>query len=225
MFRFWITKIENRARLMAIRDEAPTAVEACARMFTDERISDDGTIPGRLRSILAATEHRFVPGLHTGLAIGLTGFRKEFEDPWPSSADQVGHFLTAVGLVYDPAFLSNPIFSMLLGGFGDDDIPLRLIVGHEKEPDPPGVDKVHLKTLFTVIKHFRAQYHSATRQDVANFRAGNLDSIQVGDGLGNSVADLHLSYKGWLFGQWIVEGRFRTRVEIAHWIRTEIGGD
>jgi len=224
MLILWNTQAKNRNRIVAIRDNAPTAVEALALMFTDANIFDNGSIRARLLTILAATEHRFVPGLHTGLKIGLTGFSKEFEDPWPSSADQAGHFLTAVRLAYDFTFLNNPIFQLLLGGWGDDDIPLRLIIGHEKEPDPPDVNKLSVKALFDAIRQFRAQYQSVSRQDVANFRNGNLDAIQVGVGVGNSREDLRLSYKGWLFGQWIAAGKFKDAAEIAQWIRMELGG-
>ena len=219
----WGVRARNKARIVKIRDEAPTAVEAFARMFTDAGIVDDGSVPGRLGAILAATEHRIVPGLHMGIPIGLTGFRKEFEDPWLSSKDQVGHFLTAVRLANDPRFLSNPIFRLLLGISSDSDLPVQLIVGHEKSPDPPNVDKLTLKAAFTLLKYVRLQYHSASSEDITNFRAGNLEAIRVGTGLGNSMADLRLSYLGWLFGQWIVEGRFKTLEEITHWIRVELG--
>ena len=214
---------KNRRRILAIRDEAPTAVEALARMFTDAHISDNGQIGGRLRAILAATQHRLVPGLHTGIAIGLSGFRTEFEDPWQTSTDQVGHFLTAVRLTADPGFLSNPLFPILLGGLGDDEFPLRIMIGHEMAPDPPDVDQTSLKTLVRVLRCFRAQYQAVTREDVANFRAGKLEEIQAGTGLGNSLADLRLSYQGWIFGQRIAEGEFQSKEEIAGWIRSELG--
>jgi hypothetical protein len=60
--------------------------------------------------------------------------------------------------------------------------------------------------------------------EITNFRSGNLDAIQVGAGLGNSMADLRLSYKGWMFGQRASEGQFSTGQESGHWIRTELGG-
>jgi hypothetical protein len=223
MLFLWGQAAANRARIMMIRDEAPTAVEALARMFTDAGITDDGTVGGRLHALLNATEHRFVPGLHTGADIGMTGFRKEYEDPWPTSTDQVGHFLTAVRLGFDPRFVSNPIFRLLLGGGGDADAPLRLIIGHEKVADPPDINRTSPRTLLTALRRFREQYQSATEDDIAQFRDGHLDLIRVGDGLGNSMEDLRLSHKGWLFGRSITEGRFKSREEVAGWIRTEIG--
>lgn len=213
----------NRQRILAIRNEAPSALEALAQMFTDTQIFDDRSIPGRLRAILNATQHRFVPGLHTGTDLGFSGFRAEFEDPWETSRDQAGHFLTAARLAFDPGFLSNPIFPVLLGATGEDDIPLRLIIGHEKEPDPPQATRINLRTAVVVLRCYRAQYRSTSEEDIAHFRAGDLEAIQVGTDLGNSMADLRLSYKGWIFGGWIADGRFRSREEIASWIRAELG--
>jgi hypothetical protein len=223
MLFFWGICARNRARIVCIRDQSPTAVETLARMFTDASIFDDGAVPDRLRAILAATEHRFVPGLHTGIWIGFSGFRKEFEDPWRSSADQAGHFLTAVRLAFDASFLANPIFRLLLGSSGAKDDALRLIIGHEKAPDPPDIDRLTLGRLLTALQHFRRQYQSVSSEDVANFQHGNLDAIRIGTGVGNSIADLRLSYKGWLFGQWANEGRFGSREEVARWVREELG--
>ena len=42
-------------------------------------------------------------GLQTGISFHDTGFAADFKDPWPSSDNQVGHFLTAVGLSFNPA--------------------------------------------------------------------------------------------------------------------------
>jgi hypothetical protein len=123
---------KNRERISKIRDEAPTHVEALARLFTDSQILDDGTLLGRVQAILEATEHRFVPGLHTGILFGQNGFREEFLDPWQASSNQVGHFLTAVRLAFDPKFLSNPALFFLLNSWQHKNIPVRLIVGHEK---------------------------------------------------------------------------------------------
>jgi hypothetical protein len=223
MLLYWGKTARNRRRILAIRDEAPSALETLARMFTDPYITDDGSIPGRLRAILNATQHRFVPGLHTGADLGLSGFRAVFEDPWETSRDQAGHFLTAARLAFDPGFLSNPIFPLLLGAIGDDQLSLRLIIGHEKEPDPPQVTKINLRTAVMVLRCYRAQYRSTAEEDIAHFRMGDLEAIQVGMGLGNSMADLRLSYEGWIFGGWIANGHFQTKEEIASWIRAELG--
>lgn len=223
MFFPWGQRTRNRVRIVAIRDGAPTAVEALARMFTDEQIEDDGTVGGRLRAILLATEHKFVMGLHTGAKIGVTGFRQEFEDPWKGSTDQVGHFLTAVRLAFDPRFLVNPVFPLVLGGWGHRDRALRLMIGHEKAPDPASIEQISLRTIINVLRCFRVQYRAATAEDVANFAAGKMEAITIHNGLGNSLADLLLSYQGWLFGRAVAEGRFGSREAVAEWVRAELG--
>lgn len=205
---------KNRKRIIAIRKDSSTDVEALARTFTDKQIVDNGTIAGRVNAIMAATEHTFIPGLQTGIEFGQTGFRKEFLDPWESSQNQVGHFLTAVRLGFDPDFASNFLFLAILDAWGDADIPLRLIIGHEKEPDPG---------IFNIFEGFKKQYKATTEEDIKNFKAGNLDKIKVGTGKGNSMADLILSHKGWLLGRWIAKGQFKTKGEIADWIRHTLG--
>ena len=205
---------KNRDQIIAIRKKAPTDVDALARIFTDKYIIDDNTIVGRTNAIIAATTHQFIPGLQTGIKFRQSGFRREFHDPWESSINQVGHFLTAVRLGFDPDFTSNILFLTILNAWGDSDIPLRLIIGHEKEPDPG---------ILNISVGFRKQYKATTDEDIKNFKAGNLDRINVGTGKGNSMADLKLSYKGWLMGRWIAEGRFKTKKEIADWIRHVIG--
>jgi hypothetical protein len=223
MLFYWGQRKRNRARILVIRDGAATAVEALALMFTDEQIEDDGTVSGRMQAILLASEHPFVIGLHTGAKIGVTGFRQEYEDPWKQSADQVGHFLTAVRLAFDPRFLVLPVFPLVLGGWGHRDRALRLMVGHEKAADPASIDQISLRVIIDVLRCFRRQYQAATAEDVTNFCAGKMDTIALGNGLGNSMADLLLSYQGWLFGQRVVEGRFKTREETADWVRRELG--
>jgi len=220
-----VLKEKNQACLQAIVQEAPTALEALAEMFTDPCLLDDGTIQGRIQAILVATEHPSVPGLQTGLYIGMTGFRQALQDPWPTSTDQAGHFLTAVRLATDTKFLSSPVYPILLGEWGDEEVALRLVIGHEKEPDPPDADKLKpdLKTFIAVTNSIRTQYHSVTQEDLANFRTGHWQAIQVGTGFGNSLADLQLSYLGWRFGQLLAEGHFQSKTEIARWIRDQLG--
>lgn len=90
-------------------------------------------------------------------------------------------------------------------------------------PDPPDISSPRLSTLITVVRHIRTQYQKVVTQDLEHFRSGELDAIEVGEGLGNSMADLRLSYVGWRFGRWISQERFRTTAEVADWVRTELG--
>ena len=213
----------NCARIRQLRDRAPNAIEAFARIFEDSQFEDDGTVTGRVRAVFAATEVRFVPGLHIGARIGVTGFRAEYEDPWTSSSDQVGHFVTAVRLAYDSRFLRSPLLLLVLGAIGDRDIALRLMIGHEKRADPPELGRMGLKAVVTLLRCIRAQYHSVTDEDLVNFRRGCLEAIEVGQGLGNSRADLLLSYAGWNFGQSLRQGSFGNTKEVADWIRSNLG--
>jgi len=122
-------------------------------MFEDDQIIDDGTVSSRLQAILGATEHLVIPGLQTGIDFADTGFAGQptpggpgFRDPHPSSRNQVGHFLTAVGLQISPGVVSRPIpvfgsIRSMVGapaGMSDSDVALRLTIGHEKAPDPVG---------------------------------------------------------------------------------------
>lgn len=154
--------IRNRRRIRALQ-VGTTDLEGLATMFSDDSIVDDGTVPGRVRSILDATEHLVVPGLQTGIEFADTGFRGEptptgsgFRDPHPSSRNQVGHFLTAVGLEFSPEVVSRPIpvFGTVRAMVGapvsmsDADVALRLTIGHEKSRDPNGGAEVLVNVLF-----------------------------------------------------------------------------
>ncbi|HET7461251.1 MAG TPA: DUF4157 domain-containing protein [Longimicrobium sp.] len=141
----------NRRRIREIKEGAPTDLEALARIFEDDLVVDDGTPSGRLRSILDATENLVVPGLQTGVEFSDTGFAGDqnpggagFRDPHPSSRNQPGHFLTAVGLQFSPGVVSRPIpfFGTIRQmveapeSMSDADVAVRLTIGHEKAADP-----------------------------------------------------------------------------------------
>ncbi len=156
--------IWNEQRIEALEGND---LERLALMFEDAQIVDDGTVSSRLDVILAATEHIVVPGLQTGISFSDTGFRGTrdpagpgFRDPHPSSRNQPGHFLTAVGLLTHPDVVSRPTLFYgrsvreLVGApatMSDADVALRLTIGHEKAPDPPGGLEVALSILFAGI--------------------------------------------------------------------------
>src|SRR5437660_360784 len=140
----------NRARITAIREDSLHDAEALASIFNDGVIIDDGSVAGRLRAILEATESRVVPGLQTGIEFHDNGFRGDrnpggqgFKDPHLSSNNQVGHFLTAVGLSFNPTKLTERFFFQSLRDWlgipvsmTDNEAALRLVIGHELAPDP-----------------------------------------------------------------------------------------
>lgn len=157
----------NRTRIGAIKQEAGSDLEALARIFEDDMVIDDGSVASRLQAVLGATEHLVIPGLQTGIEFSDEGFAGDqspggsgFRDPHPSSRNQPGHFLTAVGLETTPATVSraitgwgllcaaiqappevtaaNTIRAMVQAppAMSDSDVALRLVIGHEKVPDP-----------------------------------------------------------------------------------------
>jgi hypothetical protein len=153
----------NRARILTIKTSAVSDLDALARLFSDDEIVDDGTVQSRLTVVLSATEHVVVPGLQTGVSFSDTGLAGDrtpngpgFRDPHPSSQNQPGHFLTAAGLQFSPAVVSRdiPLFGTIRqmvqapAGMPDEQVALRLTIGHEKGPDPDGVD-AFMKVAFT----------------------------------------------------------------------------
>ncbi len=284
----------NRARIKVIKDEAKNDLDALATIFEDDQIIDDASISGRLQSILGATEHIVIPGLQTGIDFKDTGFAGEenptgggpgFRDPYPSSSNQVGHFLTAVGLQFNPTVVSKPIplFGSIRGmveapaGMTDAEVALRLTIGHEKAPDPSGAVEIFVSIAATgvierllpgpegetkeqrndrvaksieaetkrqiaqVISAFKTQFESVTEADISSWNeavtalgTGNTLDIKNAEtplrripidyaNKGNSIQDLRLSLVGWRLGQLIGEGKFSNGIEIAQWIRTNLG--
>ncbi|HKC73062.1 MAG TPA: hypothetical protein VKF37_02540 [Chloroflexota bacterium] len=155
-------RAHNQARIRQLAMQAPTDLEALALLFEDDGIVDDGTVAGRLGALLRATERRIMPGLQTAIPFGDTGFAGErrpggagLRDPWPASRNQVGHFLTAVGLQVAPEVVSRPLpvlgsIRHILGApaaMSDSEVALRLTIGHEKVPDPPNVLEASLLIL------------------------------------------------------------------------------
>lgn len=123
----------KKIRIEASLDDA----EALARLFESSLFKDNGLVTGRLETILSSTKYfKFFP-LHTALEFHDKGFKADFKDPYPSSDNQVGHFLTAVSFSYNPYQIS-----WLRGGIGADsklsdvEVSIRLAIGHELYPDP-----------------------------------------------------------------------------------------
>jgi len=155
-------RAHNQARIRQLAMQAPTDLEALALLFEDDGIVDDGTVMGRLGALLRATERRSMPGLQTAIPFGDTGFAGErrpggagLRDPWPASRNQVGHFLTAVGLQVAPEVVSRPLpvlgsIRHILGApaaRSDSEVALRLTIEHERVPDPPNALEASLLIL------------------------------------------------------------------------------
>jgi hypothetical protein len=179
-------------------------VDALIRLFeTDELNSYDppasNTARARLELVLEATNKR-LSGVDFGIqfAIDFTtcGLQEQFNDEWlyrkywnqnpddPDVANQVGHFLTAVRLGYDPSFLdpSGLIHGLLarrarsvLGVPPDEPLDVtakRLIVGHEKMADPdPSIKPfgVPIGDAIRTGENIPKQYQSAAMHDTLLF--------------------------------------------------------
>ncbi len=145
------TPRKNRSHIKKIAASAPTALDGLALLFEDDGIIDDGSVLGRVWAIFKATERVLIPGLQTAILFDDSGFAGDrklggagFKDPWWTSRNQPGHFLTAVRLRLDPEVVRRPI--PVLGSIRrivhapatlpDLDVALRLAIGHEKYRDP-----------------------------------------------------------------------------------------
>lgn len=196
----------NRARIEQVKGDASSDLEALAQLFADDQLVDDGTVQSRALEVLSATAHRVVPGLQTGIEFSDSGFAGDrnaggagFRDPHASSRNQVGHFLTAVGLQFSPDVVSRQIpgiglVRLALGvpngntireliqapdTLTDEDVALRLTIGHEKAPDPPGGAEAAIAVLLSpapvvasqamirmIVGAFRAQFAACSDADV-----------------------------------------------------------
>jgi hypothetical protein len=116
----------------------------------------------RLEFILDYTEDGKL-GTPFGKNFNDTGFNPQFQDPWKGESDnQVGHFLTAVALGYDaPKYvraLPTKVFlsteSPSINSLSDDEVALRLIVGHELRPDVPKSEQLNVLKVIGSINQW-----------------------------------------------------------------------
>lgn len=145
-----------------------------------------------------------------------TGFNPAYQDSaiWRSSSNQVGHFLTAVHLGYDP--------------FVDDDTSIACIVGHENVADDAyggsygsisTNSKQCLNGLLDVDEFVEAAvadtYGDYARRDC--LLASILDSGWE-HREGNSPQDLLLSLKGWIFGKRLLNQEIQSLNGAKNWL-------
>lgn len=165
------TRAWNKRRAREIASAATSSLDGLACLFSDDGLRDDGTVSGRLRVVLDATERGTIPGLHTAIPFSDDGFAgdrrlhgsKGFRDPWPTSRNQPGHFLTAVGLHVRPEVVSRfiPLFGSIRrivaapAWMSDADVAIRLAIGHEKAPDAPNGTEAAAAVLRTAATEGR----------------------------------------------------------------------
>jgi hypothetical protein len=220
-------------------------LEFLAQLFEDTTISDTGSgneLQKRLLTILEASSDQTNGGVTHFVKIFSgcqdRGFREAFQDPHPSSRNQVGHFMTAVDMGYRPnqtyTLVPSIIRSLWLNrttqGFlpVEERVCMALIIGHEQVSDTAWAGNyfaTQTATVDDVAKFFRALDTVRLSPDptVRNSRLA-LTGIPIGTGVGNSIQDLHLSLYGYKMGKFIRTGDMTTRDAAALWIRTDLGG-
>jgi hypothetical protein len=253
------------------KDES--AVEALAQLFIDPRMDMlpkwlvGDAVDKRLEFIFDFTDSSPTALIDTGVQFafdfGELGFCEELQDAplydqlgWKYDAkkggrsNQIGHFLTAARLGYDPSFLDNPVARWLLGIPKDEDTSIaaiKLIVGHELVGDPEsdlnveGYAQQYAAVTQKHIEWFLAAVEADRDGRIAD-REAFLEAIFSSVGYdphnpfgdpeagipawqqGNSMQDLRLSVKGYRFGQEVQDGRIGTRYEAADWLRRELAG-
>jgi RHS repeat-associated protein len=182
-------------------------VDALIKLFESDALEPydppaSNTARARLELVLEVTNKRLPAGLDAGIQFAIDfntcGLLGQFNDEWlyrkywnqnpdnPDVANQVGHFLTAVRLGYNPSFLDtsgslpDAAASVAMRAFlnvpSDEPIDVtakRLIVGHEKvaDPEPSSIEISGVK-IGDAIKtgaNIPGQYHSATGHDMILF--------------------------------------------------------
>lgn len=187
-----VDRVEDFARWFT----SPSFPDSWSARYLRNAAGDQGdTGAQRLAKVLKETS-TVVPGLQTGRPSKRwndEGFNPALQDPWQKSGNQVGHFLTAVNLGFNPGFVSEPQLpiSFISQGwaesirdvFGapksvsDESLAIRLIVGHEKVGD----------LEMTNPLAFFHQYNAATEQDVKVFREAE-KALGTGEKLNRDAA-------------------------------------
>ncbi|QQR91106.1 MAG: hypothetical protein IPJ88_05065 [Myxococcales bacterium] len=253
-------------------DDIQCGVEALARLFDHPTLSRwlrfvGDTPESRLDFVLDITAGRpgwDIPGVHYAIEFGTDDIAEAFNDTWlyddlwdAGGADfayrQIGHFLTGVHFAFDPSLAKNLALRTLLPIPNNEDpetTVLRLMVGHEKIPDPGDV------SFAQKIGSYIEQYKSASAEDIEAFeRALDYDTENQGSERdtellkilasagytseecnridcatdpclcdwkhGNSLEDLRLDIKAYRFVREL--SLFSDTQEAADWIREELG--
>jgi hypothetical protein len=219
-------------------------LEFLAQLFEDMSISDTGAgnaVQNRLQTILEASSDGSNNGVthFAGIYAGCqdTGFREAFKDPWPSSRNQVGHFTTAVDMGFRPSQTYMAIRETIRNTFaaGSPALPVEervcigLVIGHEQVSDDALMANWRAGASATsaeILKFFTAlsTINRSPNWDVGTSRQA-LNGISIGDGVGNSIQDLHLSLYGFGLGKFIRKGEITSLDVVARWIRTDLGGN
>ncbi|WKZ50315.1 MAG: RHS repeat-associated core domain-containing protein [Anaerolineales bacterium] len=197
---------QARKAIESLSKSATTDVEKLTSMFSGNSLSGD-TPKARLDSVLAGTSS-LIHGLNMQFNgdFGDSGFAPQFQD----GQDQVGHFLTAVGIGYSS---------------GDNAFGISTIVGHEMLPDYGGITAPSQILIGMMSPAEREAFMSGTEggfQQIYDSGFGFKASFGIFGRSGNSMEDIRLSYWGWYLGMLIANGCFQSNEEVAVWIEDHI---
>jgi RHS repeat-associated protein len=187
-----------------IAASAPTSADALVTMFASDGLPGDSA-PQRFETILMATNSG--TGQYFSGEFGDSGFRAELQDSGlPGGGDQVGHFLQGAAMSYR----SDNQFS--------DVVMLSLVTGHEIVGDAgaSGPTRAY-NNLSQGIAGANPQAHRWFLEGTDDGFA-NILSLGSGNRTGNSMQDLRLSYRAWLFGKMLQDGRLTNRSDAASWL-------
>lgn len=229
-----------------------TALGALFTLFSDVKLPGGSSAEGerqrdlspaaeRLEFVLWYTHDGFVPFHQFRVSFDPensgrmgSGFSSEFQDGkiWGDSSNQFGHFLSATSMGYDP------------GGLFSQADKLDCIIGHELIGDRPnayGKVRNGWQCFQPNLDRSPGVLENIFLDAVAADRAGNrvlreclLKSIDptlpglpgvayTEDRRGNSIQDLRLSLKGWIFGEKIRRKEIPTLGRAVTWLRTNLG--
>ena len=221
-------------------------LEFLAQLFEDSTVNDSGSgneLQKRLVTILEASTDGSNGGIthFTKIFGGCQdrGFRSAFQDPYPSSRNQVGHFMTAVDMGFRPtktygvipALVRKTMLDSTTQSFlpVEERVCMALIVGHEQVSDTTWQANFFAgfaASVADVEKFFRALDTVGLDPDLGlNQSKTALSAIPIGSGVGNSFQDLHLSLYGYKLGKFIRVGSMTKCSAASQWIRTDIGGN
>jgi hypothetical protein len=197
----------------AIRNVAPSSVDALMMMFTLSVLEGD-TPKKRFDAIREATKsgrYKYMNGDFSD-----SGFQEQYQE----GGDQVSHFIQGAVMGYKTKEGTFREFAAL-----------STICGHEMIGDISGGRfGVNYHTyagnarqiLWGLQNSGEANEWFLEGTDEAFQKIYDLNDDPDANRTGNSVADLRLSYIGWIFGRKLANGEFETMDDAVRWLEDNI---
>ncbi|HXF90851.1 MAG TPA: hypothetical protein VNJ29_02860 [Candidatus Nitrosotenuis sp.] len=206
------------------------ALDWLIALYENEELPGD-TVLERTQFILDATKSGLF--LHfANIPEGDSGFNPAFQDSkqWPSSGNQVGHFLTALDL---SIWANDPSISQVARPFRYQ-FALNAIIGHELIGDNVGTFPIIINSnqVLTGFYYNLTTFGALNRWFLSGEEANFQKIIDMGPHVfgikvtsftsGNSIEDIRLSYQGWSAGEQISNGNISTLQDFAQWLKDNL---